>query len=534
MSTINTAAGAAGRYLDDRLGVAKVARKNIRKIFPDHWSFMLGEITLYSFIILLLTGTWLTLFFTPSMNEVIYNGPYTPLKGLAMSEAYRSTLEISFEIRGGLIMRHLHHWAALVFIAGMAVHAFRTFFTGAFRKPRELNWLLGIGLLVLGLLEGFFGYSLPDDLLSGTGLRIADGVIKSIPVVGTYVSFFFFGGEFPGVDLIPRMYMIHILLVPALILGLIGAHVGLVTYHKHTQYPGAGRTDQNVVGYPLLPVYMAKAGGFFFVVFGVLAAISTVAPINPVWQYGPYNPSQVSAGSQPDWYIGFLEGSLRMMPNLETRAFGHTVSWNVLIPSLVIPGIFFTVFALYPFLEAWVTGDKREHHVLDRPRNVPVRTALGVVFITEYAILWIAGGNDIIAVAFGLSINAITWTFRVLFFVAPPLVFVITKRACLGLQRRDREKVLHGRETGILMQLPHGEFVEVHEPISAEERWKLVQHEVHHPVALPSQTDRNGVKRRGVVALKARSKVSSWFFEDQIEPPTPAEVRELEAGHAGH
>jgi ubiquinol-cytochrome c reductase cytochrome b subunit len=530
-TTINTAAGAAGRYVDERLGAGKIAKVFLRKVFPDHWSFMLGEIILYSFVILLLTGTWLTLFFTPSMNEVVYNGPYGPLRGLEMSEAYRSTLSISFEIRGGLIMRHLHHWAALIFIAGMTVHAFRVFFTGAFRKPREINWLIGIALLGLGLIEGFFGYSLPDDLLSGTGLRIAQGVLQSVPVVGSYLSFFFFGGEFPGQDLIPRMYMLHILLIPGLILALVGAHLALVVYHKHTQYPGAGRTNSNVVGFPLLPVYAAKAGGFFFVVFGIMALISTVAPINPVWKYGPYNPSQVSAGSQPDWYIGFLEGSLRLMPHWEIRTLGVTLSLNVLIPSLVLPGLMFTVFALYPFLEAWVTGDRAEHHILDRPRNQPVRTGLGIMFITEYTLLLIAGGNDIIAITFGLSINAITETFRVLFFVAPPLAFWITKRACLGLQRRDREKVLHGRETGILMQLPHGEFVEVHEPISAEERWKLTQYEVQRPLALPSATDANGVKRRGMLGTRLRAKFTHWYFDDRVEPPTPREVRELESHH---
>ncbi|NHC44892.1 cytochrome bc1 complex cytochrome b subunit [Motilibacter aurantiacus] len=531
MSMMGNAAGGAGRYLDDRLGLAKVVRKNIRKVFPDHWSFMLGEITLYSFIILLLSGTFLTLFFDPSMTETVYNGAYGPLRGEEMSRAYASALEISFEVRGGLIMRHIHHWAALIFIAGMVVHAFRTFFTGAFRKPRELNWLLGVALLVLGLLEGFMGYSLPDDLLSGTGLRIAEGVILSIPVVGSYILMFFFGGEFPGVDLIPRMYVVHILLVPGAILALIAAHVGLVTYHKHTQYPGAGRTEKNVVGYPLLPVYAAKAGGFFFVVFGVIAGLAAVAPINPIWQYGPYDPSEVTAGSQPDWYIGFLEGSLRLMPNWEIEFWGNTLSLNVLIPSLVVPGIMFTVFALYPFLEAWVTGDKREHHILDRPRNQPVRTGLGVMFITSYTILWIAGGNDIIAVIFGLSINSITWFMRIAFFVLPPLAFWVTKRACLGLQHRDKEKVLHGRETGILMQLPHGEFVEVHEPITPEERWRLTSQEVQRPV-LPAGADGNGVAPRGALAGKLRSKVSRWYFEDRVEPATPADVHELES--SGH
>src|SRR5207302_1483526 len=166
------------------------------------------------------------------------------------------------------------------------------FFTGAFRKPREINWVIGFTLLVCALLEGFAGYSLPDDLLSGTGLRIAEGVILSIPIVGTYVSFFLFGGEFPGNDLVPRLFTIHILLVPGILLALITAHLILVFYQKHTQWAGPGRTEDNVVGLPLLPVYTAKAGGFFFVIFGVCAFLGGLVSINPIWSYGPYIPNQ--------------------------------------------------------------------------------------------------------------------------------------------------------------------------------------------------------------------------------------------------
>src|SRR5574339_760305 len=258
--------GAIGGWADDRLGLATAAKKQIRKVFPDHWSFMLGEIALWSFVILLLTGVFLTLWFKPSMAEVTYMGSYDQLRGLHMSEAYASTLEISFDIRGGLLMRQIHHWAAMLFIAAMFVHMMRVFFTGAFRKPRELNWVIGGLLLMLGILNGFSGYSLPDDLLSGTGLRIADGLMKSVPVLGTYVSFFAFGGEFPGDDIIPRLYTVHVLLLPGLLLALIGAHMLLLVYHKHTQWPGPGRTEKNVVGFPMMPVYAAKAGGFFFIV----------------------------------------------------------------------------------------------------------------------------------------------------------------------------------------------------------------------------------------------------------------------------
>ena len=304
-------------WVDDRVPVSSILKKALRKAFPDHWSFLLGEIALYSFIILLLTGVFLTIWFKPSMAEVTYGGSYALMRGVPMSEAFASTIGISFDVRGGLLVRQIHHWAAILFVASMAVHMLRVFFTGAFRKPREINWLIGVGLLQLGMIEGFAGYSLPDDLLSGTGLRFVDGLIRSIPVVGTWAEFFVFGGEFPGDVVIPRLYMVHILLVPGILLALISAHMALLVYHKHTHFPGPGRKDTNVVGQPLFPVYAAKAGGFFFIVFGVTILMGALMQINPVWLFGPYNPAQVTAGSQPDWYMGFVEGAIRIIPNWE-------------------------------------------------------------------------------------------------------------------------------------------------------------------------------------------------------------------------
>ncbi|NDA50718.1 MAG: cytochrome bc complex cytochrome b subunit, partial [Actinobacteria bacterium] len=453
MSTTNPTAhpvekvgAASATFVDQRLGSNKFLSRNLSKVFPEHWSFMLGEIALYSFIVVLLTGTYLTLFYKPSMAEVIYEGSYVPLNGIYMSEAYASTLNISFDIRGGLLIRQMHHWSALIFVAAVAVHMFRVFFTGAFRKPRELNWIVGVALTTLALAAG-----------------------QSIPLLGTWLAFFVFGGEYPGGEIISRLYSAHILLVPGLILALITVHLIMVWTQKHTQFPGPGRTNNNVVGYPLLPIYMAKAGGFFFIVFGIVALLSGLVNINPVWIFGPYTPDQVTAGTQPDWYIGWLDGALRLMPNWETVIAGFTISWNVFIPSVVIPGILFTGLAFYPFLEAWATGDKREHHLLDRPRNAPVRTGIGVMAIVFYGILWLAGGNDLVATTFDLSINAISWTLRVLLIVAPPLAFIITKRTCLSLQRRDRDKLLHGYESGRILRLPHGEFVEVHQPLNEKE-----------------------------------------------------------------
>jgi ubiquinol-cytochrome c reductase cytochrome b subunit len=500
-------AGNVAGYVDDRVGAAKYLKKSLKKVFPDHWSFLLGEIALYSFVILLVSGTFLTFWFDPSQREVIYDGEYAPLKGIEMSAAYASALDISFEIRGGLLMRQIHHWAALLFMVAIVVHLLRVYFTGAFRKPREFNWIIGVGLLTLGIVEGFLGYSLPDDLLSGTGIRIAEAIIQAIPVVGSYLAYFAFGGAFPGEAFIPRIYTVHVLLLPAIFLALITVHLMLVWYQKHTQFPGPGRTEKNVVGYPLMPVYMAKAGGFFFIVFGVTAFLGAVASINPIWLYGPYTPGQVSAGSQPDWYMGWLDGLVRMAPPLESYIFGYTISWNILIPGLIVPGIMFTLLALYPFIESWATGDKREHHLLDRPRNNPNRTAIGAMALTFTLVSLINGGNDIIATTFDLTINQMMWFSRIGVLVLPPIAFVVTKRLCLSLQRADRELVLHGRETGRLVRLPHGEFVEIHEPISAEKAWLLTSHEQLAPLELP-EFDAAGVKRPQAIKNKIRNRIS--------------------------
>jgi ubiquinol-cytochrome c reductase cytochrome b subunit len=530
----STKAGKAADYLDQRTGIGGAVKEFARKIFPDHWSFLLGEIALYSFVVLLISGTFLTMFFVPSMTEVHYEGPWEAMQGVQMSEAFASTLNLSFEVRGGLLMRQIHHWAALIFMASIVTHMMRVFFTGAFRKPREINWVVGFTLMILGLLAGFSGYSLPDDVLSGNGLRIADGVARSIPILGSYISFFLFGGEFPGTALIPRLFTVHILLIPGLILAMIGLHLLFVVLHKHTQYPGSGRSDKNVVGYPLFPVYVAKAGGFFFVVFAVIALLAGTMTINPVWNYGPFDPSIVSAGAQPDWYMLFLEGGLRLMPGQTEVVLGqYTLSLNVLVPAVVVPGLLFTALALWPFIEAFATGDTREHHVLDRPRNAPFRTAFGVALLTAFFILILAGSNDLIATHFHLSINDITWTFRVLIFLGPWFAFWITKRICFALQRKDRELVLHGNETGRIVRFASGEYIEVHKPLDEHERWLRVQHEPRRPIEIEPAEDSRGVRRPGYRKDTLRQKVSRMFYEDRVEPVTPAELRAAQS-HGAH
>ena len=515
----------AGRRLD----VRRVVREKARLVFPDHWSFLLGEICLYSLVILIVTGIYLSFYFHPSMNEVQYNGSYAPLRGQTVSEAFNSTMHISFDVRGGLLIRQVHHWAALVFVASILVHTMRVFFTGAFRKPREINWLIGFLLLVLAMLAGLTGYDLPGDLLSGTGLAVVNGTLLSIPIIGTYLSMYLFGGEFPGHELVAHFNTIHVLVIPALMVGLLTAHLALTLRHRHTQYPGPGRTNSNVVGLPA-KVRAVKSAGYFLLVSGVIVVVAAVAQINPIWQYGPYRPDQVSAGSQPDWYMGVADGLLRVMPGWEINFWGHTLLLDNLIPLAVGVG-FFLVLGVYPFIEAWVTGDRGEQNLLDRPRNRPVRTALGVAWISFYVVSLIGAANDIIAIRFHVSVESVTWVVRIGLFVVPVGAYAVTKRLALGLQLGDRDKVLHGRETGFIKRMPDGELVAVHEPLNQEQLHALTQHEQYRPIgpgAAEGTANKNLTLR---LSRHLRARLSEFLYGEgaQITKPTDQEHQDKKA-----
>jgi ubiquinol-cytochrome c reductase cytochrome b subunit len=478
-----------GDAIDSRYHPSAAVRRQLNKVFPTHWSFLLGEIALYSFIVLLLTGVYLTLFFDPSMAEVTYNGVYQPLRGVQMSKAYESTLDISFEVRGGLFVRQVHHWAALMFAAAIMVHLARIFFTGAFRRPREINWVIGSLLLILAMFEGYFGYSLPDDLLSGIGLRAAlSSITLGMPVIGTWLHWALFGGDFPcgGVGyncmqdgfMLPRMYALHILLIPGVILALIGVHLALLWFQKHTDFPGPGRTENNVVGVRVMPIFAVKSGAFFAMIVGVLGLMGGLLQINPIWNLGPYKPSQVSAGSQPDFYMMWTEGLARIWPAWEFYLGNYTIPAPVWVA--MIMGLVFVLLIAYPWIEKKFTGDDAHHNLLQRPRDVPVRTAIGAMAIAFYMVLTLAAMNDIIALKFHISLNATTWIGRIGMVVLPAIVYYITYRWCIGLQRSDRAVLEHGIETGIIKRLPHGAYIELHQPLGPVD-------EHGHPIPLEYQ-----------------------------------------------
>lgn len=487
------------------------------RAFPDHWSLLLGQVVVVSFVVCSLTGVFLAFFYDPSTTAVHYDGPYIPLHGVEMSRALESTLDISFEVRGGLLMRQLHHWSASLMIAALLLHILRVFFTGAFRKPRELNWLLLFGVLFVSMAAGLTGHVLPDDMLSGSSLAVLDGILKAIPVVGAWLSFLVFQGSFPA-GAITTFYPLHILMLPVIIVVLMVVNGILAAVHKPAQFSGPGRTEGSVVGRPFRVAAM-KCVGVFFIVSGVLTGIAATVTVNPIWTYGPADPGNASAGGGALWYLAFLDGAQRLVPpGWEFVFFDRTWTLAILVPVGVCV-LFLVTAMVYPFIERWITGDRREHHLLTRPRHAPTRTGIGVAGIVFYGVLWAAASSDVIALHFSLGIEGIVLTLQVALVLGPVAGFALAKRVCLGLQRKDREIALHGFETGRIVRLPGGEYVEVHQPVDAHERWRLIDHDNYEPLALrPDKTGR--IRSRDLV----RATLSRWFFQDRILPPAAGEL----------
>jgi ubiquinol-cytochrome c reductase cytochrome b subunit len=426
----------ATRRAEERLGAARAIRWVLRYVFPDHWTFLLGEIALYAFVVLVGSGIFLTLFYVPSDTQVIYHGPYVLLRGEQMSEAYRSVLDLSFNVPAGLLVRQVHHWAADVFVAAIVLHLIRIFFTGAYRKPRDFNYFIGLTMLMLAILEGFAGYSLVDDLLSGMGLAIAYSVALSIPFVGAQLGYLIWGQQFPGSDVfLSRLEIIHVLVIPVAIAVLISLHLAMIMRHHHTQFPGPGHRERNVVGTPLWPAYALRSVGLLFAVAAVLFLIGGLIQINPIWQWGPYHPYLSENGAQPDWYIGWLIGALRLMPNWEPTIGGHTLIPNPFWGGVAFPLVVFAMMFAWPALERRFTGDHRRHDLLDRPRDRPVRTAIGAAFLSWVVIIFAVGSTDRIFVRLHIPYEEQIHFWRVGVWLLPIIVFFATRQLCMSLAR---------------------------------------------------------------------------------------------------
>ena len=427
----------AARWLDRNLGGSSILREELRHIFPDSWAFFLGEIALYCFIVLVVTGIFLALFFHASQAIVVYHGSYHPLSGVPMSDAYSSVLDLSWNVRAGLLIRQVHHWAALVFVAALIIHLKRMFFTGAYRRPRRINWLIGLSLLLLVGFNGLMGYSLPDDLLSGTGLRIAFSITESIPFIGPTLASVLFGGDFPTTGIIARIYPVHIFLLPAAIAGLLGAHLGLLWLQRHTEFPGPGRDDRTMVGSPMVPQYALRTTGYFLLLAGVITAFGALLQINPVWLYGPFRATDATTSAQPDWYMGWLEGAVRMFPGWDIQIGGFLLP-AIFWPAVVLPGLIFTPLFLWPWLDWLAMRDNQFVNVLQYPTMRPGRMAIGAGFFTFLTVLLVGGGDDVFASAFGWSLPVLLRTLQILVIVLPPLVAALT----YAIARRRSERWL--------------------------------------------------------------------------------------------
>jgi ubiquinol-cytochrome c reductase cytochrome b subunit len=433
------------RFLDERSGAAPFLRKALRYVFPDHWSFLLGEVALYAFIVLVGTGIYLTLFFDPSTATTYYHGQYQPLHGSEMTQAYRSVVDISFKVKAGLLIRQTHHWAADVFVVAIVLHLLRIFFTGAFRKPRDLTYYIGLSMLGLALLEGYLGYSLADDLLSGMGLAIGYSVLMSVPIVGANLAELIWGGPFPGTHAFwSRMYVAHVFLFPMLIATLLGAHLALVAARHHTQFRGRRKTERKVVGVPTFPGQTPRSLGLMSAVTAVLFLLGGLVQINPIWLWGPYHVGSGTNGAQPDWYLGWLIGALRLVPGFDLTIGNYTLVPNPFWGGALFPLVVFGVLFTFPALERRFTGDHAFHNLLDRPRDAPWRTAIGAALFTWIAFVFLAGSADRVFVTFFVSYGWQILFFRIAIWVVPLAVLVVTRRVCLELQGSDR--VEHERE----------------------------------------------------------------------------------------
>ncbi len=425
--------------LDERLEVAPFLRKALRYVFPDHWSFQLGEIALYAFVVLVGTGIFLAFWYVPSDAEVTYSGGYEPLQGVRSWENYFSVVNIVFDVPAGNLIRQTHHWAANVFIAAILLHLVRIITTGAFRKPREINYVIGVTMLALAIFEGFAGYSLINDLYSGMGLVIAYAVLYSVPVIGADAAFLAFGGEFPGdTEFWSRLFTVHILIVPLIIGGLLALHLFMIIKQHHTQFAGGDRTERNVVGTPMWPGYVFRSLGLLSVVAAVLFLLGGLVQINPIWLWGPYEIYHSTNAAQPDFYLGWLIGAMRLVPPLEIQIADFTLVPNPFWGGVLWPALMFMVLYAWPWIDRKLFGDPRRHELLDRPRDNPRRTAVFAGLATWVLATVVVGTFDRAYFRADIAYEVQLWAMRIAVFVLPFVVYFVVQRVCEELRESER------------------------------------------------------------------------------------------------
>jgi ubiquinol-cytochrome c reductase cytochrome b subunit len=431
-------------FLDDRFGSNAGARFFLRKIYPDHWSFYLGEFALYAFMLLVATGVWLT--FVYQANP---------------ADAYDSVVSLSRAAPIGYLMRQVHHWSAVAFVAAILIHMARIFFTAAFRKPRELNWVVGVTMLILASLTGFTGYSLPNDALSGVGLRIADSVLLAVPFIGNWASDVFTGGGFPGPLILQHLYTIHVYFLPVVIALLLSAHLCMLVYQKHTQFV---REPQNVVGRRFWPDYALRTLTALGATVAVILALAATVEINPIDVYGPYKDWTAPNPAVPDWYAAFLDGGLRIGPSFEFTIFGHPIP-ALFLPAVVMPLVVLSIVIAWPWIDAAFTRDHAKHDVLVPPTFAPWRVGFGSGLIAAGTFLTLAASDDAQALAIHQPVQSMVTFYRILVPLGSLLVGVLAGLFARELRRRS---AAHGTESERVVALrrnEHGGFDE--EPVGS-------------------------------------------------------------------
>ncbi len=411
------------RFFDDRFGTNAAVRFLLAKVFPDHWSFYLGEFALYCFVLLVATGVWLTFVYTADEKT-----------------AFDSVAALSRGAPVGYVMRQVHHWSAVTFVAAILVHMARIFFTAAYRAPREVNWVVGVLMLILASLTGFTGYSLPNDALSGTGLRIADSVLLALPLVGGWAADLLNGGSYPGPLLLPHLYTIHVYFLPVAIAGLLTVHMGLLVYQKHTQFAD---DPAHVVGRRFWPDYALRTLAAFAITVAVILAMTAALEINPIEQYGRYHDWIVTNPAEPDWYAAFLDGALRLGPKTEIAIFGHPIP-PVFWPGVILPLVASAIVFGWPWIDKRLTRDVAQHDVLVPATGAPWRVGAGAALLTAGFVLTLAASDDTQSLALHVPIDALVWFYRILFPVGSIAVGLLAAAIARGLGARKR---LHGEET---------------------------------------------------------------------------------------
>lgn len=406
--------------LDERVAHRRIGRTASRKIFPMHWSFLLGEVSLIAFVVLVATGLFLTMFYVPSTESTVYEGSSVVHQGREFPAAYESILRLSHDIGAGPLMRRVHRAASHLLIASTLLHFLRILLTGAFKRPREPNYHLGLLLLMLVIAAGWLGHSLPFDLASGTSLRIFYSVLLSVPLVGDPIAFWAFGGEFPTAQMVSRFFAFHALWLPIAITALIAVHLALVARLQHTQAPEDGVDGhRTVVGEPLWPWQAIKSAVLFLLIVGVLAASAVLVP----WAVmgAPYRIGEVVNQTQPDWFLFWVEGLLRLVPDFEFAFLGMVWS-QVFVVGAGVPLVVVGLLVSYPWIERAVTGPPAETHVLEHPLDVPFRAGMVTGVGAFLVIASTAAAQDVIARVLFAPVQSVTWTLRVLLLVVPPLL----------------------------------------------------------------------------------------------------------------